>query len=231
MIIAEKKKTFIMSREWVFMINNMTNEQAGELLKAIYDFQTSGNEPDIKDMRASIAFDLMRSTFEENEAKWIEQSEQNRENGAKGGRPKKANASDRERAQANANENKGQLADLPKKAVYGNVSVNGNVNDYDNESALLSAGEPSQDELTEEERIISLIVNSINRLSDQRFPMLRKDQISNFWSIYKANMDDPYDEQEIREKLNKAWINVNNDIRLMSKFKPFEIFRESLWER
>lgn len=231
MKIADGKRTFIMSRDWASMINKMTMSQKAELLTAIYSFQTSGEEPIIEDPRVAVTFEYMLPTFESNEKQWEEVRETNRANAHKRWEKQNATASDSIQTQATATNREQPNANQAKTAVYGNVGVSVGVSGSVHDSALVSAGEPtSSGELTEEEKIISFIVSCINRLSGQHFPMLRSDQIENFWQIYRNCMNDPYDLEEVKKKLNLAWVNVSNQpTKLMHKFKPFEIFRDELW--
>lgn len=235
MKIADRKKTFIMSREWVTMISRMTNEQAGELLKAIYHFQTIGEEPEVNDMRVSIALEYMIPTFEENETAWLSKSEQNRENGSKGGRPKKANASEREQTEkekANASDREQTDADFAKKGVYGNGNGYGYVDVSEGESALLSAGGTilTDDSQKSRNEIIALVLYMVNKLNNQHFTM-SDEKREEFWQVLSQAVDDPFNMADIKIKIEKAYKRVcDHPIDLLPKFKPFDIFRERLWE-
>ncbi len=83
-------KTFLMYKEWFPIIATMTNEQAGELLKAIYAYQNK--EPyELTDGLLLGIFNMIKTRFEADTALYEEKCERNRENGARGGRPKKDN--------------------------------------------------------------------------------------------------------------------------------------------
>ena len=69
------------------MIEAMSAEQAGELLKAIYAYQISGEEPS-NDNPIYLVFCLIKAKFDEDQAAYEKECEKNRTNGKKGGRPK-----------------------------------------------------------------------------------------------------------------------------------------------
>ena len=81
-------KTFLMYKEWQPVIEAMTDEQAGKLLKAIYSYQID-NEVNITDGLLLGMFNMMKAKFEIDAALYEEKCEKNRANGQKGGRPKK----------------------------------------------------------------------------------------------------------------------------------------------
>ena len=81
-------KTFLMYKEWQPVIEAMTDEQAGKLLKAIYAYQIN-NEVNITDGLLLGLFNMMKTKFETDATLYKEKCEKNKENGLKGGRPKK----------------------------------------------------------------------------------------------------------------------------------------------
>ena len=236
MKIAEKKKTFIMNREWVTMINRMTDEQAGKLLKAIYHFQTTGEEQEVKDLRVELALEYMIPTFEENESAWLSKSEQNRENGSKGGRPKKANASDREQTEkekANASDREQTDADFAKKGVYGNGNGYGYVDGSEGESALLSAGGTVlSDSQKRRDEMLSVYFENVNRHNHQNFtlkttPEKRREEL---WDMLQVAAENPYDKAEIENIVWRAYQNVCNNLSKMDRFTPMGILGDRLYE-
>jgi hypothetical protein len=79
-----EKKTFVMYKEWLPMIATMTNEQAGQLLKAIYNYQFAEEET-ITDPLLNSIFQMLKKRFEIDAQAYAETCEKRRENGKKGG--------------------------------------------------------------------------------------------------------------------------------------------------
>lgn len=120
------KDSFILYTEQKAVIDKLTDEQAGKLIKAIYQYAKDGTMPEL-DMLLEIAFIPIKQNLERNSEKW-EDIKQKRSNAGKLGaeikKQKQAN-------QANANF---ALSKQANEAVNVNVNVNGNVNVNDNEN-------------------------------------------------------------------------------------------------
>lgn len=86
---TNKKESFILFNEQMEVFEALTNEQAGELLKAIFKYETKGILPNFDGM-LKIAFIPIKQQLDRNEIKYNEFREKQRQNGLKGGRPKKA---------------------------------------------------------------------------------------------------------------------------------------------
>ncbi len=94
-------KSFILHTDTLAVLDEMTDAQAGKLFKAIKEYQLSGAErceqdveadtdSPLKDFVIRIAFAPFRAQFERDAEKYEKKVEKNRENGSKGGRPKKS---------------------------------------------------------------------------------------------------------------------------------------------
>ena len=83
-----EKKSFQLYHDMSAIVNVMTDEQAGKLLKAILEY-VNGQEPEINDPVALVAFQPVRQSLDRDHQAYINISNRNRENGKKGGRPKK----------------------------------------------------------------------------------------------------------------------------------------------
>ena len=83
------KETFLMCGEWEKHISLLTDEQAGQLMKAIFSYQNREETPS-GDPLVQMAFSFMQSFFDESNARYAEKVKANQENGKRGGRPKKA---------------------------------------------------------------------------------------------------------------------------------------------
>ncbi|MBQ6676046.1 MAG: hypothetical protein IJM75_07935 [Ruminococcus sp.] len=111
-----ERKSFVMYMDWYEVVSMLDDKQAGALVKALYEFEVNGKVPKL-DQITAVAFTVMKSTLERDRKKWEETTQKRRENGLKGGRPKKANGFSQKQTEA-------------KKAD----NVNENVSDNDNES-------------------------------------------------------------------------------------------------
>ena len=81
------KTGFILHLDSLSVLDELTNEQSGILFKAIRDYN-SGKEPEL-DFAMRMAFIPFKNQFERDLEKYNSTCERNRNNGAKGGRPKK----------------------------------------------------------------------------------------------------------------------------------------------
>lgn len=92
------KKTFVMYESWGAAISRMDNEQAGALIKAIYEYQ---NNPDAcpDDPSVAFVFEIIRQKMDEDKRKYDEMCQARSEAGRRGG---KSNAKQTEANKANA---------------------------------------------------------------------------------------------------------------------------------
>lgn len=109
----ENKKSFLLYADIIHTVEKLPNEKAGELFKLILDY-VNDNEPETEDLILQIAFEPIKQNLKRDLQKWKNITERNRENGKKGGRPKKTQLTQSD-------------TDEPKKAD--NVNVNDNDND------------------------------------------------------------------------------------------------------
>ena len=89
---AEKteKRSFILYTQHREQVNMLTNEQAGELLKAVYEYADTG-EAQVTDPMVSMMLAFLRQQMDIDRKRYEETCEKRREAGKKGGRPKTAN--------------------------------------------------------------------------------------------------------------------------------------------
>ena len=101
----------------------MNNEQAGELIKAIYAFQKN---PDVvpEDPAIAFVFEIIKQKLEEDNKRYEEVCAARSEGGKKGGRPK-ANASDKKQMVSEESKKSKCFSEKAKKAD--------NDNEYDND--------------------------------------------------------------------------------------------------
>lgn len=115
------KKSFVMYESWGAAIEKMSNEQAGELIKAIYAYQ---KDPDAvpEDPALAFVFELIKQQLDADSQRYKEACAARSEAGKKGGRPK-ANASDRKQMVSEESKKSKCFSEKAKKAD----------NEYDND--------------------------------------------------------------------------------------------------
>lgn len=83
------KKSFILFLDNLNVLDDLTDEEAGQLFKAIKQYQTE-KKTDLKGLMKAV-FTPFKTVFDKNEEEYNTIIERNRENGKKGGRPKTQN--------------------------------------------------------------------------------------------------------------------------------------------
>lgn len=88
--MAEGKKSFVLYCDLIEVVEDLTLEEKGLLLSVILEYVNDLN-PDIESLEKSvkISFKHIRQYLKRDLQKWKNIVERNKENGAKGGRPKK----------------------------------------------------------------------------------------------------------------------------------------------
>lgn len=114
--MAENKKSFIAYCDWGDTFNELSNEEAGKLVKHLFSYVNDEN-PETEDKLIKLLFIPIQQTLKRDLNKYDKYIDKQRVNGAKGGRPKKP----KKPKPFSGN------PDEPKKAD--SVSVNVSVND------------------------------------------------------------------------------------------------------
>lgn len=135
--MAENRKSFILHIDSLDIIDELTDEQAGQLFRAIKAYQK--NEPIELNQIVKIAFSQFRNQFVRDEEKYKQKSEQAAKAGSIGGKRTQAKSSERLKNQANQ-------ADSDSKSVSDSKNDNKNnkyaaevlENSYDVENILVS---------------------------------------------------------------------------------------------
>ena len=104
--MAEGKKTFIFYSDWINMVREMPDEDAGALLKHVLSY-VNDEEPTTDNLLVKMAFGHMKPMLKQDLNKWEKIREKRREAGKKGG-------------QANAKQNEANA----KQVQAVNVNVN-----------------------------------------------------------------------------------------------------------
>lgn len=84
-----EQKSFLLYKRYRDQINQLSNEQAGQLMKAIFDYTTESIEPDFDDLALSILFGIIKTDIDSDASRFEEVCEKRSEAGKKGGRPRK----------------------------------------------------------------------------------------------------------------------------------------------
>ena len=88
------KKSFILYKNNKDLIESLSDEQAGKLLKAIFEYETTGETIELDPVTA-IAFIAIKKELDESARAYAEKCEKNRERGRQGGRPAKKEEEDK----------------------------------------------------------------------------------------------------------------------------------------
>jgi len=83
------KKSFILYCDQIEIFNGLTDEQAGILIKHIYDYSINHSANSITDPVIKMAFTAIKIAMDRDHRTYLNICERNRINGLKGGRPEK----------------------------------------------------------------------------------------------------------------------------------------------
>ena len=144
----EKKKSFLLYLEHEELINQLTNEQAGEVIKGLFEYARTGDTPNLNPLE-NLVFISIRQDLDRNAEKYEEKRIKMSENGKKGGRPPKDINDTEQNNQINQ-----KVFSESKKSLYDNDNVNDNVNVNVISSSSLSSSDTQvkNDVITEEEK-------------------------------------------------------------------------------
>ncbi len=119
--MAQGKKSFLFYADWGDSFDELSNEDAGKLIKHLCDYVRDKN-PETDSVLIKALFAQFRNTLKRDLVKWDNRAEQSRINGVKGGRPK-SKPKETQRTQ--------RVNSKPRKPVRDSVSVTvtDNVND------------------------------------------------------------------------------------------------------
>lgn len=84
------RKSFVAYRDWQSIFEMLNDEELGRLTRVIFDY-VNGKEVEIDDRVLKIVFENIRLTIDRDTQKYNAIVQRNKENGKKGGRPKKEN--------------------------------------------------------------------------------------------------------------------------------------------
>lgn len=122
------KKSFVLYLDQYEVVKKLNKEQKAILFDNLFLYNL-GEDIKIDDPLVDIVFTVFKTTFDRDKEKWLRKADANRENGKKGGRPKKNKNNALDETHNNPENPDGYLKThdnptKPKKAVSGSVSVN-----------------------------------------------------------------------------------------------------------
>ena len=119
--MAVGKKKVIVYTDWITQFKDLTDDEAGKLIKHFFEYVNDLNPK--SDRLIELLFNPIKATLKRDLGAWESKQQTNKENGLKGGRPKK------EITQNNPNNPNGLLItqNNPQKGVSDSVSVSVNV--------------------------------------------------------------------------------------------------------
>ena len=82
------KNSFLIYLDYEEQFNLLSNEELGQLMRAIMQYEKTGKEAELNGM-LKMAFSFIKTQLDKDREKYNEVCEKNKRNGAKGGRPKK----------------------------------------------------------------------------------------------------------------------------------------------
>ena len=198
--MAEGKKSFVLYADSMDIVNDLSDEQAGKLIKLIVNYVSDRN-PESDDLLINIAFKPIKLQLKRDLEKWNDIKVKRSESGKLGGRPKTIESEENQNESKKANgffDNQNEA----KKAVSVNDTVNVTVTDINNTYTTETAFQIF-DKSNLNGRFFSTMCH-LNSLDESEV-------ISEFkrWQIYHKG-NDFKDEKAIRNSFSK-W---------MSNYKP-----------
>jgi hypothetical protein len=203
------KPSFLIHRDSLDVLDELTHEQGGRLFKAIRDFHNSENIELDTDLR--IAFVPFKNQFKRDIQKYEKTVERNRINGQKGGRPPKNPTEPNKPSGLNGNPTKAKKADSD--------------NDSDNYSDTKEISQPEQSSLTRKnpatpyQKIFDSYTDRLNGNSDYNLVEVasltkkRKTRITELWVLVNRDMNkiDSYFVWLYSNRENHTWLFGKND--------------------
>ena len=92
--MINEAKSFILYYDFKDQFDLLTREEKGMLIEVIFDYAVFGSIPEDLPKLIRMAFSPIKSALDRDRLKYLDRCEKNRENGKKGGRPKKTSTSD-----------------------------------------------------------------------------------------------------------------------------------------
>ena len=147
--MKERKNSFVLYTDYSRQIERLSDDEAGQLFKALLRFAADGTEPQLSD-RADMAFAFISEQIERDTGKWKETCEKRREAGKRGGlktqSAARANASDSQTAEANQTNASFASGQEANQAENENDTVNENENENENVTVNENGGDTEHEQ-------------------------------------------------------------------------------------
>ena len=136
------KKSFKIYKEWGSQFSCLDDASAGELIKAIFTYQSTGEEPCGMSPIVAMAFSFIKQQFERDNASYEKTSEVRSEAGKKGGAPKgntnaaKKQAKTSKNKQNNLEEEEEVEVEDKVEIIEKDTDVSFSPDDFDNHPSL-----------------------------------------------------------------------------------------------
>ena len=185
-----QKKSFIVYFDWGEALSYFSNEEVGEIFKAIFSYAKDGIEPEFSQNALNGVFSFMKSALDRDRAAYEAKCRTNQINGRKGGRPKKTCGIEENPEKPNG------YFEEPKKPDNDNENHNDkeNENEYDNDSDFLYGSIYSKKEKFGTLKNVFLTLEEYNELI-RKFPDTYQTLVDKFSAGLKAKnyeYDDHY---------------------------------------
>ena len=191
-----QKKSFIVYFDWGEALSYFSNEEVGEIFRAVFSYAKDGTEPEFSQNTLNGVFTFMKSALDRDREAYEAKCKTNQINGRKGGRPKKTDG-----IKENPEKPNGYF-EKPKKPDNDNNNDNDNENDngiekdneYDNDNEFFYEGISSKKEKFGTFQNVFLTLEEYNELI-RKFPDTYQTLVDKFSAGLKAKnyeYDDHY---------------------------------------
>ena len=190
------KTNFILYKDFKPTLELLTDEQAGKLIKSVFDYVEDRTEPNFEDGMLKLSFSMLKAQLERDLLKYKKRVEVNQENGAKGGRPKKEatkTQSDKKKPIAKKETQNNQMGLKKADSVSDSVSDSVNVSDKKEKTLLDIAIDDFKDFRKKKkkpmtDRAITLLLNKLSTFTNDdsiKIKILEQSIMNGWTSIYE----------------------------------------------
>ena len=128
---AKEKNSFVLYHDWLGAFETLSAEESKQLIIAIIKYSMSDADPEQRSAGFNMAWQFIKPTLQRDKESYYEKCKTNAENGAKGGRPKKAITKNENRTETEKTE---RFSKKAKKADTDNDNDNDTDNDNDSDN-------------------------------------------------------------------------------------------------
>lgn len=206
-----KRSSFLLYIDKKEIVENLTDEQAGKVFKAIYKYVDEKEEIEL-DPVSKIVFVMFKQLLDKDENRYLSIVERNRINGSRGGRPKKEE-NPKNPVGSSGNPKK------PKKAnTNTNTNNNNNIEYYSNKKLndlFLDFLEVRKKlKAVNSERAISSLLKTLSEYDDETKYKMIDQSITNSWKgVFPLKENKPYKSKSVREEIVPDWMNKETNIK------------------